>query len=122
MSFNDVLRRFKLLSGLEGEKLSRYSFLCSDSINEMNSKLSRSVDSLNDSQKLRLSYAAGALAFYKYCLYSSVTEPESFEAGEVRVTNNKHKAESARRLFEEECKGLSEILKDSGFCFRGVKA
>ncbi len=122
MSFNDVLRRFKILSGLEGEKLSRFSFLCSDSITEINSKLRVSVDSLSDAQRLRLSYAAGALAFYRYCLYTSVSEPESFEAGEVRVTNNKDKAASARRLFEEECKGISEILMDSGFYFKGVKA
>ena len=122
MSFNDVLRRFKILSGLEGEKLSRYSFLCSDSITEMNSKLRFPEENLSDAQKLRLSYAAGALAFYRYCLYTSVSEPESFEAGEVRVTNRKNKAESAGRLFEEECKGISEILKDSSFYFKGVKA
>lgn len=122
MSFNDVLRRFKLLSGLEGEKLSRYSFLCNDSINEMNSKLRVSVESLSDAQRQRLSYAAGALAFYRYCLYTSVSEPESFEAGEVRVTNKKDKASSAKRLFDEECKGISGILKDSEFYFRGLKA
>lgn len=121
MSFNDVLRRFKLLSGLEGEKLSRYSFLCSDSITEMNSKLRFPEESLTDAQKLRLSYTAGALAFYKYCLYASVSEPESFEAGEVRVTNKKDKSAIARRLFDEECKGISEILKDSDFYFKGVK-
>ena len=122
MSFNDVLRRFKILSGLEGEKLSRYSFLCSDAITEMNSKLRFSEENLSDAQRLRLSYAAGALAYYRFCLYTHVSEPESFEAGEVRVTNRKDKAESARRLFEEECKGISEILRDSSFYFKGVKA
>lgn len=122
MSFYDVLRRFRLLSGLEGEELSRYSDLCKDALNEVKLKLKVAENALDDGKKLRLAYTAGALAFYRYCLYTSVTEPESFEAGEVRVTRSHDKTEAARRIYEEEYRGLSDVLADSGFSFKGVRA
>ncbi len=121
MSFYDVLRRFELLSGLEGKDLSRYQDLCREAAEDIKGKLKVPEKSLSDGKRLRLSYTAGALAFYKYCLYVSATEPESFSAGEVRVTINDKQLSSARRLFEEEYKALSDVLSDSGFYFGRVK-
>ena len=122
MSLYDTIRRFKLLSGLEGEELSRYSELCNEAFDEIRSLLKVAPESLDSGRLLRLSYAAGALAFYKYCLYTSVNEPKSFEAGEVRVTKNTNKADSARKLFENELSGVADLLKDKGFYFGRVKA
>lgn len=122
MSFYDVLRRFSLLSGLEGKDLSRFSQLCNEAIEDMRGRLKVKEESLTDSQKLRLSYTAGALAFYKYCLYSSVSEPESFSAGEVTVNMNDKKVDAAKKLFDEECRSLSKILEDTGFYFGRVRA
>lgn len=107
MSFYDVLRRFELLSGLEGKDLSRFSDLCKEAMYDIKAKLKVPEKSLTDGVKLRLSYTAGALAFYKYCLYISVTEPESFSAGEVKVTMSDKKVQAAKRLFEEEYRALS---------------
>lgn len=121
MSFYDVLRRFELLSGLEGKDLSRYTELCREASEEMTAKLKVAEDSLTSGEKLRLAYAAGALAFYKYCLYSSVAEPEKFTAGEVSISMSVTKVDAAKRLFEEECKGLGRVLSDSGFYFGRVK-
>lgn len=122
MSFYDVLRRFELLSGLEGKDLSRYSQLCKEASEDIKARLKVPENSLTDGEKLRLSYTAGALAFYKYCLYTAVTEPESFSAGEVRVDMSDKKAEAAKRLFEEEYRGLSRVLSDSGFYFGRIRA
>ncbi len=122
MSFYDVLRRFELLSSLEGKDLSRYQELCNEALGDIRARLKVQEKSLSDAKKLRLSYAAGALAFYKYCLLISATEPESFSAGEVKVTISDKKLNAAKRLFEEECKGLSDVLCDEGFYFGRVKA
>lgn len=122
MSFYDVLRRFELLSGLEGKDLSRYSELCKEASEDIKARLKVPESSLTDGEKLRLSYTAGALAFYKYCLYTAVTEPDSFSAGEVSINMNDKKADAAKRLFEEEYKALSRILSDSEFVFRRVRA
>lgn len=122
MSFYDVLRRFELLSGLKGEDLSRYTELCREASEEMTARLKVSEDSLTSGERLRLSYAAGALAFYKYCLYSAVSEPDSFSAGEVSLSMNGKKIDAAKRLYEEECKGLGRVLSDDGFYFGRVKA
>lgn len=122
MSFYDILRRFGLLSGLEGKDLSRYSELCKEAAEDIRAKLKVPEKSLPSGKKLRLSYAAGALAFYKYCLLITATEPESFSAGDVRVSISDKKLISAKRLFEEEYRALSDVLSDSGFYFGRVKA
>lgn len=122
MSFYDVLRRFELLSGLEGKDLSRYSHLCKEAAEDIKAKLKVPEESLADGKCLRLAYTAGALAFYKYCLYISATEPESFSAGEVKVTMSDQRLKSAKRLFEEEYRALSDVLCDSGFYFGRVRA
>ena len=77
MSFYDVLRRFELLSSLEGKDLSRYQDLCREAAEDIRARLKVPEESLADSKRLRLSYAAGALAFYKYCLLLSATEEYS---------------------------------------------
>ncbi|MBQ8795360.1 MAG: hypothetical protein IJZ54_02940 [Clostridia bacterium] len=122
MSFYDVLRRFSLLSGLEGKDLSRFSQLCNEAIEDMRGRLKVKEENLTDSQKLRLSYTAGALAFYKYCLYSAVSEPDSFSAGEVTVNMNDKRVDAAKKLFDEEYRSLSKILQDTGFYFGRVRA
>ncbi len=122
MSFYDVLRRFELLSGLEGKDLSRYTELCKEASEEMTARLKVDEESLTSGEKLRLAYAAGALAFYKYCLYTLISEPDSFSAGEVSVSMSDKKADAAKRLFEEECKGLGRVISDDGFYFGRVKA
>lgn len=122
MNFCDCLRRFKLLSGLEGEELSRFSEFCHDASAELKVSLAVPEQSLTDAQNLRLSYAAGALAYYKYCLYLLSTEPETFEAGEVKVINKNKKADGARKLFEAECRGLRGVLRDREFYFGRVKS
>lgn len=122
MSFYDVLRRFSLLSGLEGKDLSRFSQLCNEAIEDMRGRLKVKEENLTDSQKLRLSYTAGALAFYKYCLYSAVSEPDSFSAGEVTVNMNDKRVDAAKKLFDEEYRALSKILQDTGFYFGRVRA
>lgn len=122
MSFYDVLRRFELLSSLNAKDLSRYQDLCKEALEDIRARLRVPEKSLTDAKKLRLSYAAGALAFYKYCLLLSVNEPESFTAAEVKVTMSSKKLEAAKRLFEEECKALSDVLADDGFYFGRVKA
>lgn len=121
MSFYDVLRRFKLLSSLQDKDLSRYQDLCKEAIEDVMARLKVPVESLSDGKRLRLSYAAGALAFYKYCLLISATEPDSFSAGEVKVTISENKLMASKRLFEEECRALSDVLSDEGFYFGRVK-
>lgn len=121
MSFYDVLRRFELLSGLQGQGLSKWSELCREAMEDVKNMLSVPCEKLSDAQNLRLSYTAGALAFYKYCLYIAASEPQSFEAGEVKITISDEKIKSAKALFESECNSLSGILKDNGFYFRRVR-
>ena len=122
MSFYDVLRRFELLSTLRGKDLSRYQELCKEAMEDMRARLKADEKNLSDAERLRLSYAAGALAFYKYCLLLSATEPESFSAGEVKVTMSEKKLGAAKRLFEEECRGLAGVITDEGFYFGRIKA
>lgn len=121
MSFYYVLKRFELLSGLEGDELSKWTSVCREAMEQVRDMVCISETELTDSHKLRLAYAAGALAFYKYCSFTSLNEPESFQAGEVRVKANPLRIQRAKALFEEELRGLSGVVRDSGFYFGRVK-
>lgn len=117
MSFYQVLKRFELLSGLQGDELSRYSELCRQAAEEIRAGLKVSESTLLDGEKLRLSYTAAALAYYKYCLYTSASQPVSFSAGEVSVNMGSQRLESAKKIFDEEYVGLCRVLKPRDFYF-----
>lgn len=117
MSFYQVLKRFELLSGLQGDELSRYSQLCRQAAEEIRERLTVSESTLSDGEKLRLSYTAAALAYYKYCLYTSASQPVSFSAGEVSVNMGSQRLESAKKIFDEEYAGLCRVLKPRDFYF-----
>ena len=121
MRLNEVINRFALMSGLEPGEVTRWTPVCIDAMNELKSKLL--PDALSSEENiLRLSACAGVLAYYRYCLYKSGSEPKSFTAGAVSVTVSELDVEKAYKLWEFEKKSVENLLASSeDFCFKRVK-
>lgn len=120
MRLSDVINRFTLVSGLEGEEVSAWTVLCVDAMNEISLMVQPSKGK-DEKEALRLSNAAGVYAYYKYCMYSYSSKVKSFSAGGVSVTSSTDEMEHARKLWEAERLLCADLLTDSGeFCFKGV--
>ena len=121
MRLNEVINRFALVSGLEPEEVSKWTVLCVDASKEIERMVRKSVK-LSEQDDIRLSNAAGVLAYYKYCMYEYGSRVKSFGAGNVNVTMAYNEAEHAEKLWKAEREGLGDILNtDSDFCFQGVR-
>lgn len=117
MRLNDVINRFTLVSGLEGTEVSKWTVLCVDAMQELLGQLLPGAED-SEAKGIRLSNAAGVLAYYKYCLYSN-GGVKSFAAGSVSVTVSDDTVERARLMWEKERAAVSDLLVSSdGFCFR----
>ena len=65
-----------------------------------------------------LCYAAGCLAFYRYCLSAGSDNVESYKAGDMTINSDVSlKKELAKTLLRDALSSLSGCLRD-GFCFR----
>ncbi len=121
MRLNEVINRFTLVSGLEDAEVSKWSVLCSDAMQELSAQLLPDAEK-KEGASLRLSNCAGVLAYYKYCLYNTADRVRSFTAGSVSVNIDDNTLEHARLMWEQERKGVADLLCDeSSFCFRRVR-
>lgn len=65
-----------------------------------------------------LCYAAGCLAYYRYCLSSGEDSVTSYKAGDMTVNSDTTaRKEAARELFEDALAALDGCIKER-FCFR----
>lgn len=119
MNLNDVIRRFALISGLEGEELSRWLPVCVDAMEEVH-RLAVREALTNEENSRRLSNLAGVLAYYRYVLYTS-EQVRSFGAGSVSVTYRDDALKSAQRMWETELQAVSELITPSDFYFQRVR-
>lgn len=119
MNLNDVIRRFALISGLEGEELSHWLPVCVDAMAEVHNLATAKALSEEASCR-RLSSLAGVLAYYRYVMYAG-ENVKSFGAGSVSVTYRDDTLKSAEKMWETELQAVSELLTPSDFCFQRVR-
>ena len=119
MKLSDVIERFALISGLEGEELSRWHPLCVDAMTQVHSMAT--AEALSDAMSSRrLSNLAGVLAYYRYVLYTR-ENVKDFGAGSVSITFGEDDLKAAEKMWETEKGLLSEFLLPSDFCFQRVR-
>ena len=121
MKLSYVIDRFALISGIEGEELSKWIPVCTESMEEVRA-MAREDSLNNESSAKRLSALAGVLAYYKFTLYAG-ENLKSITAGTVSITNFQEARVRAKELFEREKSELSPLLDASkDFCFKRVRA
>ncbi len=112
-----VLKRFSAISGLKGEELSKWSFLCTECLNYV---LEHTVkEELSDSEENRLTALIASMAFYKLSLYD-FDEVSSFTAGDVHITK-KDVQNRAEKAMQAEMNACGDITDFGSVCFFGVK-
>lgn len=114
----NVLHRFSVISGLNGEDISKWSFLCNESLNYV---INHTVkEQLSEYDESRLCSLAASLAFYKLALYD-LDCVSSFIAGDVHISKENIQNQ-AERLMQSEMNSCGDITDFGDFCFMGVKA
>ncbi|MDO5123549.1 MAG: hypothetical protein Q4D44_02650 [Eubacteriales bacterium] len=121
MKLNHVIDRFALISGIQGEELSKWIPVCIDALEEIRGMATSQALS-DEASCRRLSSLAGAYAYYKFTLFSGENE-KSVSTGSLSITRFSEARDRARELFEREKAGVRDLIENSGdFCFRSVKA
>ena len=93
-----------------------YSVLCSSAAGWLLCRVKPSAT--NEKWQDALCYAAGCLAYYRYCLSAGGDNVTSYKAGDMTINSDvSHAATAARALLDDALAALSGCIKD-GFCFR----
>lgn len=118
MCVNFVIERFALISGLSGEEISNWFFLCSQACDYIEQLRADGTDP----DDRRLISAAAVYAYYLYCRYAC-DDVESFKAGDVEVSRRLDMLERAEEMWNRERTALKGVINsdsddsDGAFCF-----
>ena len=115
MNISEVKEKFATLAGLSSVEADSWTSICEDSISEIESRLKdREFD---EDEIKKLNSAAAALSFYKYVLCVSVKDDLNPANQYVSNPYTKNLALSLWRGYKS---GISELLSDDNFEFKGI--
>ena len=115
---NEMIRAFGLFTGLSDEAAADWHTLLADTAAGLDRRI-RNRDRL-ESDRDRLSYAAAALAFYRYRQLTDVRDGGlTVKAGEVS-TRREGGGQLAAAVREEALASISDLLDDEDFYFRQI--
>lgn len=118
MNLQEVWREFCRMAELQGLEAKDALTLCARACEQLERKC-RGVPQ-DGRDVARLSHAAAALAYYRYCRFGGLAEP-SFKAGDISVGGSNDRERLARELWQEAKEGVSDLLEDEGFLFSRVE-
>ncbi len=113
MITSEVIEKFSALSGVSGEALNKWSFLCEDSIVAIRAKLRSWVN--EEEHEYILCAAAAALSYYKYVLCMLIRN-EMDSDSEYAVNNSITKG-IAQTVWMDYKGMISHLLVDDQFTF-----
>lgn len=121
MRIERVAERFSLLSGLEGEELSKWTPLLKDGVAYVSALLKKGVKEENHLE--RLESATATYAYYKWILCSEDNNATSFKAGDVTVSQSHSGATAdwAYQLWKQSLNEIADITVSDDFFFKGVE-
>lgn len=111
----NVVERFANLSGLSGDAVNPWIYICEDSVEEIRSRLRPNVSEEENSKKLNS--AAATLSFYKYVLCISIKDDLN---PENQYVSNPYTKNLAMTLWNEQKEEIANLLCDNNFAFKSV--
>lgn len=120
MNIEKVIDIFTRLSSLEPSDVIKFRFMCETATEYLNSHIKQDIDT--SGYDGRLCFAAAALAYYRFILWS-VTDSngEEIKIGEVSVKPITDKQITAvEKLCADAFDSIGEILTDDGFVFERI--
>lgn len=119
MKSENILSIFSRLSGIDEENSVTFRFICETAQNYILSHLKPHTDMGSCSG--RLEFAAAALAYYRYLLWSVTENGDSITIGEVSVKNTaSDKLSAAVSICEQAFADISDVFDNGNFVFQGV--
>ncbi len=116
MNIERVLEIFGSLTGLSEDNIHKYRSLCELSAKHLQEMLKDGEESDDGG---RVDFAAAALAYYRYVLWS-VTDGGDVTVGDVSVKNSSGRLAGAEALYKEALKDIRELIEDEGFVFERI--
>lgn len=116
MTVNAILEKFSNLSGLSGDSLENWRYICEDSMIELRAKLREGV--IEEDHDRILCASAAALSFYKYVLCILIRNDISSE--NMYSINGNVTRSIAYSLWNDYKSMISHLLIDDQFTFRGI--
>lgn len=119
MNIEDVVDIFGRLSGLSAEDILKFRFMCRTSYEYVNSHIKSGTNM--SVYGGRLCFAAAALAYYRYLLWSLTDGRDEIKIGEVSVKPVSGKQiEAAEKLYKDSFSAVSDVMCDEGFVFERI--
>ncbi len=121
MNMEEILRIFCRLSGLDYEDAADFRFMCDTALSYIRARIKHGSDI--EFYGGRINFAAAALAYYRYVLWS-LTDGVANEinVGEIRVKHGgSSELEAADKLCRETFADLGDILESENFVFNSFE-
>lgn len=114
----EILKRFALLSGVNGEQLSSWSVLCGDALCFVREHVTK--EKLTKEEENSICTLAAAFAYYKFCL-AGADDISSFTAGDVHISRESE-LKKAEKMWKTEVACSAGLTDLDGFYFSGVQS
>lgn len=118
MDIENIISVFSRLSGIDEESSVMLRFICENTQDYIISHLKPDADICGCSSKLE--FAAAALAYYRYILWSDTENGENITVGDISVKGSAERLEKAYRIYRQAVSDISDIFDDGCFVFEGV--
>ena len=116
MNIENIVKKFSNISGLTGDALENWRYICEDSMLEIRGKLREGV--VEEDHEKVLCASAASLSFYKYVLCMLIKNDVSDE--NMYFINNNVTKSIAYALWTDYKNMISHLLIDDRFIFKGI--
>ena len=118
MEFKNVFLLFSRLSGLQKEDSLKFRFLCETAYDYILAHLKQEASL--DKCGSRLEFAAAALAYYRWILWSLTESGDDITVGEISVKPSSQKIEYALHICRQALGDIADVFDSDEFVFEGV--
>ena len=118
MDIENIISIFSRLSGIDEESSVTLRFSCENTRSYIISHIKPDIDICGCSGKLE--FAAAALAYYRYILWSDTENGENITVGDISVKSSAERLEKAYKIYQQAVEDISDIFDNGCFVFEGV--
>ena len=121
LELSHAIQAFGQLAGLDEQEGEQWRALCQSGLDTLKEMLRPGADTPENCH--RLTMAAAAIAYYRYCLIVSGQEVHTLKAGDLQVSTDPGRSlEQAAALREEFLRGAQDCLCRAPVVFRQVNS
>ena len=118
MDIENIISVFSRLSGSDEETSVNFRFMCETAKDYITAHLKPNSDTSSCGSKLE--FAAAALAYYRYILWSDTENGENITVGDISVKSSAERLEKAYKIYQQAVEDISDIFDNGCFVFEGV--